>query len=318
MKKFVFLIMCFVILVSIISCSHDKIKEASETLEEESNENYKVINEKALYDDKYKWIKAFIDKDPKACSELMNILPDEYKSERENLYEKWYEPIKTLEFGNFSVNDKEDYVDFAFEVKESNYDIFPIGTYKYKVYDSAVAKVGWENVSDEDLDKEFDDIYNLISVVSSHKCFSFNDDNDQALDKVSATDAAIFYALNFCESKWSYNKNTGVTLDELKEGAKEMFGIENYTPSPNDVEYKDGRYFPKTFGGVGISVDFLKTKEEGDSYICYAQFYADPMKMAKSYLVKYTLRKNNTKYRYKFEKIEIEDEGIYSPFIWVI
>ena len=316
MKKLIYFILSCTILISLIGCTDSKINENSSTNGESIGiyeEVYETIKEKSFYDVRYKWIKAFIDKDAKSCSELLHILPDEYQSERDKLYESWYEPIRTLAFGKINVEEKDDYVSFTFEITESKYDVFPVGSYTYKVREGVVSKISWEKSSDEEMNESFNDIHDLIKVISPHSFYSFNNESKKISDK---GDEAIFYTLHFCHSRW-FGNSAGMTEEELKEGAHEMFGIDDYIPPETVAEYREGRYLLKSHGGHSVSAKIVKTEENGSEYTCYLQLYADPMDMAKSYLVKYTLRKIDTKYRYEFEEIEIKDEGLYEPFAWV-
>lgn len=63
--------------------------------------------------------------------------------------------------------------------------------------------------------------------------------------------------------------------------------------------------------------DIVRLEEHDGEYSCYARFYADPMKIVKSYEVKYVLEKSSFGLGYKVKYVETVKDGTYSPLVWV-
>ncbi len=275
-------------------------------------EDYGYICEMAQSDVRFGWVKAFIEKDVTACADMMQIFSEEYWDERNYKYYEWFEYLNLIELGGYSVeltkdDNGNDELYFNFEIVKSDYDVFPIGTYRYAVYEGMMSKAAWVRV-----DKEEPELDEWISENISYFVQILT--LDKASDYWKRAADGIYLAV-FAQKAQTDNL---ISVEALQAGALAMFGIEDFVPGDGFALPVDGGYSMKGRGGVVAEFELDKLETDGAKSDIYVQFFADPVHTVKSYYVKYSFEKTDGDHPYKLLSVEVIDEGKYSPFYWSV
>ena len=312
MKRLFIILLC-VFAFCIGGCTYPSSKEADHA---DTEKTYEHIKNKADSDVRYRWIKAFLDKDYNTCAELLSVFPKEQQTERDKLYSDWYKILTQLTFGDYSVKETDKFLIFSFDIIKSNYYGFNIGSYTYKVTNGVSAAVYWERMDAEQCIVD-EDIRSLITIMAPH-IWSFENPQDNLNSHIdNRIEKGIFYVLYFCQNNWLGN-NGAIDEADISTGAYEMFGVKDYEPPKSIADYNENGYSLKYLGAPCASFDIVEVKKTGQQHKVYVQFYADSMKVIKSYYVEYIFEKTDSEYRYKIQSAEVLDEGTYSPFTWVL
>lgn len=304
MKNIISIILCLVMLCSVIGCAATEEPCDMTAFRD-------AVASRAEADNRYKWILAFVDRHPDECAELAGGT----MHERDKIipqYEEWYEPLKSLEFGNCSTYDEESKVIFKFEITDSDFEVFPEGSYTYEVTDGVISPVSWHRISPESEVTEEDDLVRRITYSAmAGRLYDF-EYGDTVTEEENF---AIFQVIDACNRK-VYNR-TSFSGSDMRTAACEMFGADEYEPIGSRV-CKDGdTYSISAGGGWAVYTTLIASENTDDLCVREYQMYADPMYMAKSYRVRYTLSKADSEFGYRFEKAEILDEGVGRPLIWI-
>lgn len=296
--------------------------EITENTHDRNESEYEFIEKMAENDIRYKWVKAFIDKNSETCANMVQNLPQEYWTERNELYFEWYKKIESLEFGEYSVEEiNEDSsiktLSFKFEIVKSELDTIPVGTYLYHITEGVIASVHWEKIEPNDSVSSIENSSDIVTILTllTPQIQSFNA-NDYTVTENKQIDSGIYYVLDYCYKNW-LGVDYGMTRENIEVGAKQMFGISNYIPPSDITNFNNGVYTSNYLPSYSVAHDILSIEENDGEYSCYVQFYSDPMKIVKSCKVRYVFEKNNSEYRYTVKSIETVDSGMYSPLVWV-
>lgn len=278
-------------------------------------EDYDYICEMAESDVRFKWVKAFIEKDIETCVDMVRTRSEEYWTERDRKYAEWFEYLDLIEIGDYSAEIgtavdtfgyEYEYLMFSFEITDSDYDVFPVGTYSYRISEGVMSDAAWTRT--DITEPEMDEWFEWSMLLYAH--ILTLDETSEYWDMASD---AIFQIIH-AES----NVNGITTEEAFKTDAFAAFGIEDYVPNVYGAVAVDGGYTVRAGGGPVAHYRVDKVEQTGGTTDIYLQFYADPMNTVKAYYVKYSFEKIEGKYPYKLLSVDILDEGMYFPFYWKV
>ncbi|MBQ2730891.1 MAG: hypothetical protein IJF24_02600 [Clostridia bacterium] len=292
-----------------------KEDEKEETVEYKSEyEKIEALSEK---DPRYRWIKLFLDRDSEGCANFLRDSFPQANGEREEQFDEWFAPLKTLTFGEYSVTEvtrEHEYGEysaliFEFEVIESSFDTFPVGTYAYEVIHGRMAPASWHK--EDRLEIQNEDAATLFHFVSSHIYSAAATKEPTESAKIGIFDAV----------KYFYRENGGelgkIPKEELQNGALAIFGVENFVPNDYEATLTDGVYHAIGHGGFSPSHEILEVKEDQNKVVVTAQFYADIMNLSKSHLVRYTIELTDGDYPVRLASVERLEDGVWDPYVWM-
>ena len=325
----VILIVFIMIIINFTSCSNgmptNEIHVSSDTqssgsvatfLSEEFNridfqDDYGVTANRIEYDERYVWIKAFLNGDVETCESIACVESGMYNE------------LSTIRFGKYEVVESEieniynpgtmiSCWDFTFEVLESGCEVFPAGVYKYRLRQGIAALGIWNNTEVKDFGDDSVYLCKLINLLSSY-CYKFNDSSAMTLYQRNSYNYAVIDMIYFLETDGFKNSDRVLTEYKIKDSAYKLFGIENFAIPENKVQRAEGGWKVAGHGGFMSFNEIDRIDNHDGKYEVYVQFYADPMYIVKSHYVKYTVVETDTEYKYRFEKAEIVNEGNYEP-----
>ncbi len=289
--------------------------EKEETVEYKSEyEKIEVLSEK---DPRYRWIKLFLDRDSEGCANFLRDRDPQDWDERDAQYDEWFTSLKTLVFGEYSVTEvtrEHEYSEysaliFEFEVTESSFDTFPVGTYAYEVILGRMAPANWHKEARLEIQNE--DAATLFKFVSSHIYSAAAIEEQTPSAKTDIFDAV----------KYFYRENGGelgkIPKEELQNGALATFGVENFVPNDFEATLTDGVYHAIGHGGFSPSHEILEVKEDQNKVVVTVQFYADIMNLSKSHLVRYTIELTDGDYPVRLASVERLEDGVWDPYVWM-
>lgn len=208
-----------------------------------------------------------------------------------------------------------------FNVSESNSEQMPKGRYYY-----SVDSLSWKNLEAYKPDEKYDDAISIVRTMADYGAFSWKD------GKGAAEHDQFSFAVYRTIAGYFYKKEIHVTDENLKNTAKAMFGIENYTPELyvdskkiERFELKDGVWKEKWEPGdvnIGPSMAYfyvtdLRQSDDGTLEIDL-QYYADAYMLVPSHKVTvYASLQENDFCRYLFKEAKITEYSEYEPYRYV-
>lgn len=289
-----------------------------------------VLN-KAESDPRYSFICAFLYGDLNRLALIgagldPNIDQDELTAEQKERYDTYiqrYDLVRTVLCSSYSVQEiKDSIIEFKFTVYSSMCEMLPVGDYCYYVYEG-MNGVCWRLVSGPDgiasevypSDSNADIVWYIRNLAPYCASFSYGYSNVYPISAEipeRGVDEVIFFK---CEE---INKKTLLSLEELQETARELFGFENYQPTADCIVYRDGGYIHYGHGGAAAEyiITDIDEKEDG-SVIIDIQFYADRLRLKKSHLIRYIFRKTESEYGVRIDSIEIINTASNNPYMFI-
>ncbi len=288
MKKIVLIIFsCVLLACSILACSNQA--DSSE------KDVYSEIEQKSDSDPRYEWIKAFIDGNSIKCAELATPWSvegvDNIKLEQ---YIEWYKPLETIKLGKYEVEEINDKVRFTFEIVESDHELLCKGNYSFNVSIGAYSEVYWTNENIYEYSETYNDVVDLVRIFAAY-CRDFPCDS-KTLEEVFT---GVYMCVHYCNTRW-FDGDGKLSEYNVSDGAKSLFGLEEYSVPQSVAEYSEGVYSIKQ-GGIGlVPMDIVKVVTNDGFIEITVRFYEDTMKTVLSSDVKYILIITDNKYKYTF------------------
>lgn len=285
----------------------------------EENDDYRKIAEAAEKEDvRYKWIKAFLDRDVKECADLAGRpWNTTFYGEREKSYEEWYSFLKELEFGVYSVKERTEIsewgyevpiVRFEFEIVKSAYDVFPVGNYVYDVTEGRMSSADWKRIEEKPVLEK--DVGAFLDCLIYGIWAQDNIYDEKQQDHYCIVDAFEYF----------YTKNGGerenVPKAELEKGVKALFGIEKYVPTYYVETLNSGAYQINGHSGFTTAHRIESVTENGAKTEVVVQYFADIMSMVKSHKVKYVFETQKGDYPLRLTSVERISTGVFDPSGW--
>ena len=292
-----------------------KEDEKEETVEYKSEyEKIEALSEK---DPRYRWIKLFLDRDSEGCANFLRDSFPQANGEREEQFDEWFAPLKTLVFGEYSVTEvtrEHEYGEysaliFEFEVTESGFDTFPVGTYAYEVILGRMASANWHK--EDRLEIQNEDAATFFHFFLAHIYSSAAIKEQTESVKIDILSAVEYYNR---ENGGEYAK---IPKEELQKGALAIFGVENFVPNDFEATLTDGVYHVNAHGAFSPSHEILEVKENQNEVVVTVQFYADIMNLSKSHLVRYTIELTDGDYPVRLASVERLEDGVWDPYVWM-
>lgn len=135
---------------------------------------------------------------------------------------------------------------------------------------------------------------------------------------ISCVDRFVFRSIYEVLSE--YNSYDAALNDEdVKNGAYEIFGIENYVSDSSCREWRNDAWrLSYSFGGCLSVHDILDIRETGErKYEVDVQFYADMTHLIPSHKITlYVSENDDPTYKHCFEKSVITERSEYDPYWW--
>ena len=236
-----------------------------------------VVFSEAEQDDRYLFLQLFLNRDVDGLCDFLRPTDRSLWENGEERYEELLAPLETLKFADYKVekvadNYGRELLDFSFEVKESEWDLFEVGEYLYTVDVGMMSRVWWDQKTPE-RPKVDDALYPLFCA-----CTNFCWD-ETALDEIEDWEE-VFILESAIDPETPYSR------EEIERRASGLFG-RDLSLSLEFLQETDGLYVMGGHGGTNTSHTVLDVKEEGDTTEVLVRFFAEDTRLVESHLVRY-------------------------------
>lgn len=320
MKRFVLFLLAFSFLCSLVSCAKTPATQprlpASGEEEILSPETEPLV----IFDGEFAVYKAFADaflnKDAKAMADFFRSPDPEKWDERERGYERWYQALSSVTFGEsrFEKVDKDGarFLRFTFEVTESDFERFPIGTYEYSIESSPAFTVSWRRISPAALSAP-DSVYRLLYFLGCGVWDKTDLNKTNETNNFYLLDAVFAYA---AKVRGTSTDEVGLSAAEIEAYAVHLFGCDlSLDCEALFTKEKDGLYYMGGHGGSTVSREIVSVRREDGRVVLDVRFFADVLCIANSHLVRYTFEETGDAFGARLLDVERLETGECDPYI---